>query len=133
MATSRSIAKNTDFFNIHERLMSVEVQGGRRLLYEYSEKGKDWGEVFKKRPNDFEQINHALGGYQTLAQYARLRHVSRRRVGQVWHGRIRRSWPEIEAFISWRREHTGYAALFDDLVWLGKRSGANVTISDRKG
>lgn len=125
---TQKIAQNTDFFHIHETLMSIDVQRGRSLLYREFKKGAQWKTLYKTRRDDFDAINHALGNYQTLGQYARLRHVSRRRVKHVWYGAISGNWDAIESFISYRRKQSKYENHWDDLVWLGRKAGADVTI-----
>lgn len=133
LGASRRLARNANFFAIHDKLMSAEAQRGRRLLFEKYESGAKWSVHYKRHTDEFESINYALGCYQTLAHYTRLGYISKTRVKQIWGGRLKRKWEAVESFIQWRREHSEYPELFDNLVWLARRVGAPVAQADESG
>jgi len=91
-------------------------------------RGGDWERVKKRKPQQFDAINHALSAYQRLAQYTRLGYVPKDRALRLWSDRISAAWPSIESFISWRRKEEGYEKSWESLVWFAREGGANVTI-----
>jgi len=128
---SLRVARDARFFEIHNKLLSPEAQAGRRLMHQYQDRGKTWDWVFDHRRDDYDRITYALGLYQTLAQLARYRSISRRSVRRMWFGQIQRSWLRIEGYIAWRRRRFGFPGAWDDLVWLAQKTDATVTIPVR--
>lgn len=122
---TRQISKNADLKQIHDFLMSTDVQRGRRLMHECFDKKADWGGL---KNDDHDLVNNALSGYQRLAQYYEFRWVPRGRARKLWKGRIVSDWKQIESFIVWRRNDTGRAMMWDNLVEFARTLGAKVTI-----
>lgn len=120
-----SIAKNADLKQIHDFLMSTEVQKGRRVMHRSFKKQIAWGDLEKA---DLDLVNNALSGYQRLAQYYEFWWVPRSRARKLWSGRIVSDWEQIESFIVWRRRKPGRQKSWDNLVSLARKFGANVTI-----
>jgi hypothetical protein len=128
LASSKAI-KRSDLQRLHERLMSFDVQVGRRLLFDVFNDKADWGKVRARHPDDWDRINYAVGTFQTLAELARREVVDLPEALEYWGGSVKRSWPAIESYISHRRTADGYPGAWNDLVWFATKAGARVTIA----
>ena len=127
VAVARRISKNADLVAAHDNLMSQPVQAGRKALRAEFERGANWAKLKRKHGQRYDQINHAVGAYQRLAQYARLGYISKRRALKLWGGALERAWPSIESFVIWRREAEGFPQLWDDLFWLARKAGLDTS------
>jgi hypothetical protein len=126
---SEHSVREARFFAIHDRILQKDAQAGRRLMHRYQNARRSWDWVFRHEVDDFDQITYSLGLFQTLAQYLKAGAIDRDRVEEMWFGAIRRSWPEIESYVKWRRQQPRSEKAWDDLLWLGGEAGAVVTIT----
>ena len=99
------------------------------MLQEVREQNRSWEDIFENDRPTFDIINHAVGMDAMMAQYAKHGYTSTRRVLQIWGPRLRANWKTIEGFIAYRRVRTNRPDLWEELVWLARKAGADVTIS----
>lgn len=127
---TRRATKNADFFQLHDRLMSLEVQRGRRLLMQADPSRRSWARIHTKRPDEWDAINHAVGVDHMLAQFYIARLVAPKRVETTWFSRIRVAWPQMESFVDYRRFQSDHLELWADLVSMARDAGADVHLPD---
>jgi hypothetical protein len=71
------------FLQLHERLHDVQLQRGRRILYQVRSED-DAGDLFHHRPDDYDLANKALWMLDIAALYAEQDYVDRELFMQEW-------------------------------------------------
>jgi hypothetical protein len=127
---ARRATQNSDLVRIHERLMSLELQRGRRLLAEAHAGDEPLERIRVKRPDDWDQMNLAVSSFQMLAELARRKVVNKKDAIAMWGGSLRRAWHRIEPFIIARRTLDAHSAAWGDLVWFAIECDAEVSITE---
>ncbi|WP_457809953.1 DUF4760 domain-containing protein [Microbacterium aquimaris] len=127
----RRSEKRSLFIHLHDLLTSPDSQVGRRILHTRMTSERRIDRIFKRRPDDFDQVNRALGLYNTLGIYAHKGYVSKDEALDHWGGRVRKGWPAIERFLRWRRSRSDDSTMWSYLVWFAQESEANVSCDMR--
>jgi hypothetical protein len=122
---ARRATQRSDLVRIHERLMSLDLQRGRRLLADAHASGESLEDIRRKRPEDWDQINLAVSSFQMLAELARTEVVRLDDAVELWGGSLTR----FEPFIIARRALDRHRGAWGDLVWFAIECGAEVTIT----
>lgn len=99
---------------LHESLLSLDSQKGRRLLYEYAELGPDWKETLAEPSNteDRDQINRSLSQFDVLGYYVLKGYVRKEDALDLWGITLLRCWDTGRPYLDARRQRPGNAALW---------------------
>lgn len=77
-------AKQDTYLSIHDKLVAVDLQEGRRLLFTKIKSSADADNLLKDDPQSYQKINRALAMYDVLALYVRRRYIFKSWVMEEW-------------------------------------------------
>ncbi|MDQ0620093.1 hypothetical protein [Arthrobacter globiformis] len=100
-------AKQENFLNIHDKLVDVEVQEGRRLLHNEIENEDDPARLMREDATKYDKINRALALYDVLGLYVSKRYVFKDWVLDEWGPALVRARPHARHFIAHRDKQGG--------------------------
>jgi hypothetical protein len=80
------------FLKMHERLIDVDLQRGRRILAENIHSVKDAEALLRGSPADYELANRALAMFDIFALYAERGYVDRKLVLEEWGYTLANTW-----------------------------------------
>ncbi|MFK0040773.1 hypothetical protein ACIQTW_13140 [Paenarthrobacter sp. NPDC090517] len=103
-------AKQEAFLDIHDKLIELGVQEGRRLLYTKIKGPNDPARLSEESPEEFDKINRALAMFDVLGLYVRRRYVFRSWVMNEWGANLAGAWPQAQHFIAHREKQVGREA-----------------------
>ncbi|NKG22392.1 hypothetical protein [Paeniglutamicibacter terrestris] len=72
------------FLSIHNSLISLDIQNGRRLLFNKINSPEDPSELLSSDPRAYDQINRALAMYDVLGLYVKRKYVDKSWVMDEW-------------------------------------------------
>ena len=85
------------YLKIHERLVDIDLQRGRRIIYRDVHSAEHAEALFRERPEDYDLANRALAMLDVAALYEEQRYID----GKL----LMREWGPVYARI---RENSGY-------------------------
>ena len=85
------------FLEINERLVEIDLQRGRRIIYRDVHSAEDAEALFRERPEDYDLANRALAMLDVAALYEEQRYIDSKL--------FMREWGPVYARI---RENSGY-------------------------
>lgn len=103
-------AKQETFLDIHAKLIDVEVQEGRRLLYHEIRSAADPARLLKEDEEKYDKVNRALAMYDVLGLYVRKRYVFKNWVLDEWGAALVRARPHAKHFIAHRESQGSFSA-----------------------
>jgi hypothetical protein len=86
---SRRVSRRELLLKVHDQLLGLERQQGRRLLFQMAEDGRSLSDLTDEQ---FAAINHSLSQMNVLAYLHLKRYVPRRDVIVLWGTTAARSW-----------------------------------------
>ncbi len=95
---------------MHEALLAVDVQRGRRLLFENAETGEGWED--RLSADDRDQINRALALFDVLGYYVHRKYVRLDDALELWGYTTARCWEVGLPYLAMRRERPGNETLW---------------------
>jgi hypothetical protein len=107
------------FLRVHEMLIDIEMQRGRRLLYQC---GRD-GRLPPEESDDFARISRALSVHNTVAVYVRRGIVPRRWILEGWQNTLCDMRHGAMLFIAYRQQTYGWHVWreLDSLITLAEK------------
>jgi hypothetical protein len=85
------------YLKIHERLVDIDLQHGRRIIYRDVQSAEQAKDLFRERPEDYDLANRALAMLDVATLYEEQRYID----GKLFM----REWGPVYARI---RENSGY-------------------------
>jgi hypothetical protein len=135
--SSRRGNKRTLLLDLHDRLTTVEQQGGRALLHELSKinNGSPSAEmVAAKTEKELELMNSAVGYLNTMTTYFKRRYVQRDPLLEQWAVTVVRVMPGAEAYMAYRDAQAGGGArIWPELRAFKNRAVRYVSDEGRQG
>jgi hypothetical protein len=107
----KSQEKRDLFLQLHERLHDVQLQRGRRVLYQLRSED-DAEDLFRHRPEDYDLANKALWMLDIAALYAEQDYVDRELFMQEWGFVYAAIFEHGRRFINERVRRTELSAKF---------------------
>jgi hypothetical protein len=102
---SRRRERRDMFLKIHETLINDDLQRGRQLLFI---KVTDECSVESLNPDEYRDVNRALGTYNILGLYLKNGCVNERDVLDLWAEPVYNAWRAALPFIDHREHNHGF-------------------------
>jgi hypothetical protein len=88
---------------VHENMTSLDLQRGRRLLFEATDAGTDrWWQTEDEARRD--EINRALAMLDVMGWLKAQDHLDDSFVFDIWGWVVVRAWAAAKPYVEWRRE-----------------------------
>ncbi|UKA59141.1 hypothetical protein [Arthrobacter sp. FW306-2-2C-D06B] len=84
LSFNRRKAKQDTFLSIHDKLIALDLQEGRRLLFEKINSPEDADRLLQEDIASYHKINRALAMYDVLGLYVKRRYVVKSWVLEEW-------------------------------------------------
>jgi hypothetical protein len=72
------------YLKIHERLVDIDLQRGRRIIYRDVHSAEDAEALFRERPEDYDLANRALAMLDVAALYEEQRYIDSKLFMREW-------------------------------------------------
>lgn len=110
-------SKQDTFLSIHEKMISSDLQEGRRLLLSKIKSFEDADRLLQEEPEQYQKVNRALAMYDVMGVYVKRGYILKSWVMEEWGPGLARAREPGLHFIEHRRRQ-GIASMwknFDDL------------------
>lgn len=97
-------ARQDTFLGIHDKLIALDVQEGRRLLFEKINSPGDAARLLDEDPEAYHKINRALAMYDVLGLYVKHRYVAKSWVMEEWGANLAKARKPGMHFVAHRIE-----------------------------
>jgi hypothetical protein len=87
---------------VHERLIDIELQRGRRILYQRVNSVEDAAALFRESPDDYDLANRALAMMDMVALYVESNYIDRQVFLKEWGPTYARVWESGQHFVAER-------------------------------
>lgn len=77
-------AQREAFLDIHEKMIAIDIQDGRGILYNDIESRADVERLKQENPEGFQKVNRAIAMYDVLAMYASRGYLPRQLILEEW-------------------------------------------------
>ena len=108
----RSVDQRDLFLRVHERLVDIDIQRGRRILAEKIGSPEDAHALYREHPDDYDLANRSLAMLDVAALYVERGYISKRLFMQEWALVYARVLEPAQHFISARAEKSMTSALW---------------------
>lgn len=90
------------FLKLHERLLELDLQRGRRLLFDHGKTKEQITALRRERPEEYDLINRAIGMLEVAAMYVERKYVSKDDFLAEWGFVYGRVWEASGPFLDVR-------------------------------
>jgi hypothetical protein len=95
------------FLKIHERLIDIELQRGRRVLYQRVNSVEDAEALFRESIDEYDLANRALAMMDLAALYVAQKSIDRQAFLEAWGPTYAHAWKSGQHFIAERINRQG--------------------------
>lgn len=95
-------ARQETFLNIHDKLIAVDLQEGRRLLYNEINAPEDPARLLREDPVNYAKVNRALVMFDVLGLYVKRGYISKTWVLDEWGPTLAKARKHANHFIAHR-------------------------------
>ena len=96
-------AKQDTFLNIHQQLIALDIQEGRRILFQKITSPEAASQLLIDDPDDYQKVNRALAMYDVLGLYVKRRYVFKSWVLEEWGANLSKAREPGRHFINHRK------------------------------
>lgn len=114
-------AKQDTFLGIHEKLIALDIQEGRRLLFQKISSPAAASQLLVDSPEEYQKVNRALAMYDVLGLYVKRKYVFKDWVMEEWGPNLAKARVPGRYFIEHRKEH-GVPSLWHNFDTLSREA-----------
>lgn len=114
-------SKQDTFLSIHEKMVTSDLQEGRRLLFTKIKNSEDVERLFKENPEGYQKVNRALAMYDVLGVYVKRGYIFEDWVLEEWGSGLAKAGEPGKLFIE-HRSRQGIPSTWPNFIELSRKA-----------